>query len=253
MSNDGATALIRSKGVCLDYPIFEGRGRSLRHHLIEMGMGGLIRFESTRTTTVAALSDITFEAFPGDRIGIIGRNGAGKSTLLRVISGIYQPTQGNFEVDGMVTPLLSLALGMEPDATGIENIRIASTLMGRTPREIESCIPDILEFTELGEFLALPIRTYSKGMQTRLAFAIATSFVSDILVIDEAISAGDAFFFRKAEERIKNLIAQSHIMFLASHSEAAIRQFCNKAMLLERGRLVAFGPVEEVLQRYRQS
>ena len=253
MSNDRARALIRSKGVGLDYPIFEGGGRSLRHHLIEMSMGGLIRFDSTRITTITALGDITFEAFPGDRIGIIGRNGAGKSTLLRVISNIYQPTQGDMEVDGMVTPLLSLSLGMEPDATGIENIRIASMLMGRSPGEIESCIPEILEFTELGDFLALPIRTYSMGMQTRLAFAIATSFVSDILVIDEAISAGDAFFLKKAEERIKNLIAQSHIMFLASHAEATIRRFCNKAMLLERGRLVAFGPVDEVLQRYRQS
>lgn len=242
--------LIRCDGVGLDYPIIEGGHRSLRHRLIEAGTGGLIRFQSTRVTTVTALEDIQFEAFPGDRIGVIGRNGAGKSTLLRVIASIYSPTRGAITVTGAVTPLLSLSLGMEPDATGVENIKIAAMQMGRSPKEIDSCIPEIRDFTELGDFLSLPIRTYSSGMQTRLAFAIATSFVSDILVIDEAISAGDAFFFEKAELRITELIAQSHIMFLASHSEVTIRQFCDKAILLDKGRLVAFGPTDEILKLY---
>ena len=244
------TTLVRCEGVSLDYPIFESGHGSLRHRLIEVGTGGLIRFQSNRVTTVTALKDVSFQAHPGDRIGVIGRNGAGKSTLLRVISGIYRPTEGSITVQGVVRPLLSLSLGMEPDATGLENIQIAALQMGRSPVEIDSCIPEIREFTELGDFLELPIRTYSSGMQTRLAFAIATGFVSDILVIDEAISAGDAYFFKKAEDRISRLIAQSHTLFLASHSEPIIRQFCNKAMLLERGHLVAFGAVDDVLECY---
>lgn len=244
-------AEVRCNDVSLDYPIFEGGGRSLRHRLIEIGTGGFVKFEGRGVATIAALDGVSFEAHAGDRIGIIGRNGAGKSTLLRVISGIYQPTRGAIAVEGSVMPLLSLSLGMEPDATGYENMRIAGTLMGRPRDEIESRIPEVGDFTELGDFLALPIRTYSTGMQTRLAFAIATSFVSDILVIDEAINAGDAFFFRKARTRIENLIARSHILFLASHAEETIREFCDKALLLEHGRLAAFGPIDEVLQRYR--
>jgi ABC-2 type transport system ATP-binding protein/lipopolysaccharide transport system ATP-binding protein len=252
MSDDNTIARVRGASVGLDYPIYEGAGRSLRHHLIEVGSGGLIKFQEKGITTITALDDISFDALPGDRIGLIGRNGAGKSTLLRVISKIYRPTKGAMEIIGTVTPLLSLSLGMEPDATGYENVRIAGTLMGRSRDEIEGCIPDIREFTELGDFLMLPIRTYSAGMQMRLAFAIATSLVSDILVIDEIISAGDAFFFKKAQSRIEHMVAQSHIMFMASHSEQTIRQFCNKAMLLEQGQLVAFGSIDDVLERYTQ-
>lgn len=141
---------------------------------------------------------------------------------------------------------------MEQDATGYENIKIAGILMGRNGEEIESSIPDLRQFTELGDFLDLPIRTYSTGMRARLAFGIATSFISDILVIDEFINAGDAFFFKKAQKRIENIVAKSEIMFLATHSELTIREFCNKAILLNQGCVKKFGNIEEVLELYNE-
>lgn len=250
MPVDEKKSLVRASGVYVDYPIFEVIGQSLRHRLLQVCSGGLVKFQDEGVNIINALNGVSFDAGPGDRIGLIGRNGAGKSTLLRVISRIYQPTRGEIQIRGTIMPLLSLSLGMEPDATGYENIKIAASLMGRGPEEINDKISEIRDFTELGEFLDIPIRAYSSGMQTRLAFAVATSFPSDILVIDEVINAGDSYFIKKAQARIESLIAQSHILFLASHSEDNIRQFCNKAMLLEKGRLVAFGPIETILDQY---
>src|SRR5262249_3257896 len=177
---------------------------------------------------VNALRSISFEARDGDRIGLVGTNGSGKTTLLRVLSGVYPPTHGTIELEGHISPMFDVTLGMNLDATGLENIRTCGVLWGLSPREIDGRIEDIARFTELDAFLSVPVRAYSAGMRMRLAFAIATARDPDILLLDEAIGAGDAIFFQKAFARLRELATRSNILFVASHSDSVIRQLCNK-------------------------
>jgi ABC-type polysaccharide/polyol phosphate transport system ATPase subunit len=160
-------------------------------------------------------------------LGIIGPNGAGKTTLLKLIAGILPPTSGQLHVEGVVSPLLSLRLGMEPELNGIENIRLRGTYMGRSRAEIEKKIPRIVKFADLGEFIYLPLTTYSAGMAARLAFSIATSFNPDILIMDESIGAGDKQFSAKAATRLRRFVGRSNILLLATHNEKMIRDMCN--------------------------
>jgi len=235
--------------VSLRYPIYGGYANSLRSRL----MAGLhkSRFSSERGVMfVDGLKNVSIDVEAGDRIGLIGRNGAGKTTLLKVLAGIYAPSEGVVEVEGRVTSLLNTSLGMEADATGYENIFLVGTLLGMSASEIRARTAEIEEFTELGDFLNMPVRTYSAGMSMRLSFAIFTSVKPEILLVDEAIGAGDAKFYKKARERIHGLLHGASLLFLASHSNDVIRKFCNKAMLLERGEVVAFGDVDSVIGDY---
>ncbi len=207
------------KNVSVQIPIYGAGTTSIRSALLDKAVGG--RFGKAGShLIVTALKDISFEAKDGDRIGLVGRNGSGKSTLLRVLSDVYPPTSGTVEVTGSVSPMFDASLGMDLDATGMENIRISGRLWGLTPEQIKENTPNIIEFTELGDFLNVPVRTYSKGMAMRLAFAIATVREPDILLIDEVIGAGDPNFFKKAFERIKGVISKSRVLFVASHSDA---------------------------------
>jgi len=199
---------------------------------------------------VHALRDVSFSAQHGDRVGLIGPNGAGKSTLLRVLAGIYEPTAGSVRCDGQVVPLFNPALGMEPEATGHQNIRLRGLLLGLRPQEIESRRNEIAAFTELGNYLDMPVRTYSSGMSLRLAFAISTCFVPEILLLDEWIGVGDAHFVEKAEQRMQEVVGQSSIVVIASHSNDLIRRLCNKALYIEAGRVKAEGSVDDVLAAY---
>jgi ABC-2 type transport system ATP-binding protein/lipopolysaccharide transport system ATP-binding protein len=198
------------------------------------------------------LDDISFTARRGDRIGLIGRNGAGKSTLLRTLAGIYPPSAGSCRATGRISTLFSSALGLSAEATGYENIYLGATLLGLNKAAIEEALPDIVDFCELGDFLELPIRTYSAGMRTRLGFAIATSIRPDILLIDEVFGTGDRHFRAKAKQRIEQVMAKANVLMLASHSDGVIRSMCTKALWLEQGRVMAFGPVNEVLEHYNQ-
>jgi ABC-2 type transport system ATP-binding protein/lipopolysaccharide transport system ATP-binding protein len=193
---------------------------------------------------------VSFEIYEGDRIGLLGHNGSGKTTLLRTLAGIYEPVGGVLRTSGRVVPLFDLQLGMDLDATGVENIWMRSKLLGLTEQQIKDSLNDIAEFTELGEYLDMPIRTYSTGMMVRLAFAISTTITPEILILDEMIGAGDAAFFARADARLKDFLARTGILVIASHSMPMLRQWCNKGMLLERGKLVAYGPLEEVVARY---
>jgi ABC-type polysaccharide/polyol phosphate transport system ATPase subunit len=195
---------------------------------------------------------VSLELRDGDRLGIIGRNGSGKTTLLRVLSGIYEPTSGSIAIDGSVASMTDLTMGMDWDATGEENIVIRGILLGLTRREAVELIEPVREFTELGDRLQYPIRTYSTGMLLRLAFAISTSIRPDILVMDEMIGAGDAHFIEKARRRVQDLIGVSNILAISSHNLAMIREFCTLAILLGEGRIVAQGGVDEVIARYEQ-
>jgi ABC-type polysaccharide/polyol phosphate transport system ATPase subunit len=188
----------------------------------------------------------------GDFVGLVGHNGAGKSTLLRVLAGIYEPGQGTVAVDGRISPLFTSSPGMDIDDTGHENIFTCGLLLGMSREEIERKYADIENFSELGEYLDLPVRTYSSGMVLRLGFAIATAIEPEILLLDEGIGAGDTRFTARAADRIHSLVKRSRIMVLASHTGDLIRQLCNRVVLLHHGRVAKDGPVDEVLEYYRE-
>ena len=236
--------------VSIDIPVYDITNSSIRK-LIVGTVGG--RFAQGRAAVVVnALRNVTFEAHDGDRIGLVGPNGAGKTTLLRVLSGVYPPTRGTVDVHGQISPMFNVMLGMDMDATGYDNIRICGVLWGMTRKEIDERFDGIAEFTEIGPFLNMPLRTYSAGMRLRLAFAIATARDPDILLLDEAIGAGDAVFFQKAFGRLKAMVHRSNILVVATHSDDIIRQICNKAIWLHQGSLMEYGDVESVLAAYRK-
>jgi ABC-2 type transport system ATP-binding protein len=236
--------------VGVDIPIFDVRHASLKNALLGRTIGG--RFAQTGShMTVNALKNFDFEAHDGDRVALVGDNGAGKSTLLRVVSHVYPPTSGTVHVRGKVSPMFEVTMGMNMDATGLENIQIAGTIWGLTRAQIKNCVDDVVDFTELGDYLKIPIRTYSNGMLLRLAFAIATMLYPEILLIDEVIGAGDAGFFKKAFARLLHLVERSHILMMAAHQDEILRRFCNKAAWLSHGSLVAYGEFESVLSAYR--
>ena len=197
-----------------------------------------------------ALDHVSLAVNHGDQLGILGHNGAGKSTVLRVLAGIYQPSHGSISIEGRVSPLFATSAELAVDDTGYENIVTCGLLLGMTRDEIERKLPEIEAFTELSDYLALPVRTYSSGMLVRLGFAIATAIDPEILLLDEGLGAGDARFATRAAKRVKALIERSSIMVLASHSDELIRQMCKRAILLDRGRVVADGPTEEVFEIY---
>jgi ABC-type polysaccharide/polyol phosphate transport system ATPase subunit len=196
---------------------------------------------------------LTFDLNEGDRLAILGHNGAGKSTLLRLISGIYSPTSGMIETNGRIMSLFNMMEGISLDATGNEVIEYRGALLGLKSKQIAEIRDEVVEFCELGEFMDIPLRTYSTGMQVRLAFAITTAINSDILIMDEFIGAGDASFFSKAQARIETFIENTKIMVIATHSVDLAKQWCNKGLLLEHGKMVGIGVVDDVVERYKKS
>ena len=240
---------IKAEKICLEYPIVGMASRSLKNRILGAATGGFISCDDN-IPVVNALRNISFQVHEGDRVGLIGHNGAGKSTLLKVLAGIYRPSEGDLSISGRIVSTLNLSLGMELEATGLENIIVRGLLLGMTRKEIERRLDDIVAFTELGEYLNMPVRIYSSGMRTRLAFATVTSMDSDILLMDEVIGTGDAGFMEKAGRRLNDFMNRSKILVLASHSESVIRRFCNKAMILDHGEVVGFGSIDEMFERY---
>jgi ABC-type polysaccharide/polyol phosphate transport system ATPase subunit len=246
-------AFIAVENATIDFPIYGASHHSLRHTLLSR-TGGLIRREGTRhkRVVVRALDGISFKLGDGDRLGLIGHNGAGKSTLLKALAGVYWPDSGSIRIEGRVSPLFTSAPGLDPDDSGFENIKTCGMFLGMTTEEIDYKAPEIAAFSELGEYLELPVRTYSTGMVTRLCFAIATAIDPDILLLDEGLAAGDARFAARAEDRMRKFVQRTRILVLASHSDALIRSMCNRAVLMETGRILTIGSVDEVLDRYRR-
>jgi len=237
--------------VTVDFPIYNAKKRSLKSELIRRTVGGHIEATDENHVSVMALRDVSLRLDDGDRLGLVGRNGAGKSTLLRVLSGVYEPPTGRAVINGTVSSLTDMMMGMDPEATGYENILLRSVFLGLSVKQARASIADIEEFTELGNFLKLPMRTYSTGMMVRLAFAISTAVTPEILIMDELIGAGDAAFFVKAEARLNRLIGSTRILVLASHDDGMLRRICNKGLLMEEGCAVMMGPIAETLDRYR--
>jgi ABC-type polysaccharide/polyol phosphate transport system ATPase subunit len=199
-----------------------------------------------------ALRDVSFKVVHGESLGIIGPNGAGKSTLLQVLAGIITPSAGVVEVDGHVSSLLSLGAGFDGDLSGRENIRLAGAFMGLDHAIVEARLPSMVEFADLGPFIDAPIKTYSSGMRARLGFAIATSVEPDILLLDEVLSTGDAAFRAKSKARVLELVKEAKAIVLVTHDMAWVTEYCNKAMLLEKGRIVAEGSPEDVVAIHRE-
>lgn len=247
-------ASIALKNVGVEFPIYDANSRSLKKRLLTSSAGGSVQggYGTNQPTLVRALTNVTLSLNHGERLALIGHNGSGKTTLLRVLAGVYEPGEGEVMVDGHVAPLFDISLGMDQEATGYENIVLRGLFLGMTHQQIEEKIDDIADFTELGEFLDLPIRTYSAGMRMRLAFSVSTSIHPDILLLDEGIGTGDAAFMAKTRQRLEDFTSKAAIIVLASHSEPLIERMCTKAALLEHGRLIAMGPVSEVLAQYHE-
>lgn len=243
-------ASIQLNQVSLTFPVYSAKGRSLKNSVIAKSTGGYIKTDADNRILIKALDNISLNLENGDRLGLVGHNGAGKTTLLRVLAGIYEPFIGKVSIQGNVAPFFDISLGMDFESTGYENILLRGLYLGLSKTEIQSKINEIADFTELGSFLDMPLRTYSAGMQARLAFAISTCIEPEILLVDEGIGAGDAAFIDKATRRLDSFIAQAHILVLASHSEALIRRLCNKAILMKHGSMVAIGSVDEVFKEY---
>jgi lipopolysaccharide transport system ATP-binding protein len=235
-------ASITLEQVSVDLPVLGHHARSLKLSLVSTATGGRLARESG-VTIVRALREITLSARDGDRLGLAGPNGAGKTTLLRTIAGAYPPTRGRRRVVGAIASLIDPASGIEPEATGWENIGIRGLLMGLGRRTLAKARHEIAEFSGLGDYLALPVRTYSTGMAMRLAFSIVTHVPAEILLLDEWLSVGDAEFRRRAEARMRSLVDRSGILVLASHSPELLARECNRRVELAEGRVVADGPV----------
>lgn len=230
----------------LNYPIIGTSSRSLRGEIMGTFMGGKL-LDNQKMVEVNALSAIDLSIQMGERVGLVGRNGSGKSSLLKLIAGVYQPSEGTCVVSGSVGAILALDTGLVDDVSGLENIKIYSMMKGLSSEQYEGLVEDVCEFSELGKYLYLPVKTYSSGMRTRLAFALSTSARPDILLIDEVIGVGDSGFIDKAKARIQSMVESTKILVLASHSNDIIRQFCNRVVCLDAGVIVADGPTDTIL------
>ncbi len=239
--------------VSVSFPIYHGGSRSLKKSLLFRGSGGQLASDASHRITVEALRNVSMEFRTGDRVALVGKNGAGKTTLLRVMAGIYEPVTGVVKSRGRISPMFDISLGIDGEISGYDNIRLRGLILGLPAREIEERMADIAEFTELGDYLDIPVRTYSSGMMTRLTFAVATCFSPEILLMDEWILAGDAGFLTKAQHRVEAFVEQAGILVLASHSTEICRRWCNKAVWLERGEVKMAADISAVLDSYNSA
>jgi ABC-2 type transport system ATP-binding protein/lipopolysaccharide transport system ATP-binding protein len=244
-------AHIRLQDVRVEFEATRPGDRSIRRQLFSLAaVGGVVRQGADRRARIEALRDICLEIGDGERIGLIGHNGSGKTTLLKVLAGVYHPEAGSVQTRGRVSAIFDPGLGMYPDATGFENILLRGLILGMSRPQIEARMEDIAVFSGLGQYLEMPVRTYSTGMLLRLAFAVSTSIDPEILLLDEWIGAGDMQFEEQAQIRLRNLVDQSNILVLASHKVRLLESICTKAVLLEHGEVKAFGPVAEIVAIY---
>lgn len=236
--------MISAEHISIRYLMTYDKVKSIKEYLVQL-VKGKIKYEE-----FWALKDITFEVKKGEVLGIIGHNGAGKSTLLKVISGILKPTEGKVQVNGTVAPMLELGSGFDFDLTGRENIFLNGAILGYSESFLKEKYQEIVDFSELGQFIDIPLRNYSSGMVARLAFSVATVVNPDILIVDEVLSVGDADFQEKSKRRMMELMSGGTTVLFVSHSLSQIREMCDKVLWIEHGKVRMFGPVQEVCDAY---
>lgn len=239
-------ARILAEDLTIEFPLYHLGARSLKKRLLSHASRRL-RTDQSNRVVVSALRDLDFEIGHGERVALVGHNGAGKTTLLRTLAGIYEPIAGRITVDGEIGSLIDPAAGMDAESTGRENIRLRGLFRGMDDAEIEAMIDEVAAFSGLGDFLDVPIRTYSAGMSVRLSFAMATTMSPQVLLMDEWFLAGDADFMAKARARLERLVSDADILVLATHSTEIVRSWCTRAIRLDGGRIVADGRPEEIL------
>lgn len=243
-------AYIHLKNVTVEFPIFNVNALSFKKNFIRVATGGRVLQDANDRVVVRSLNNVSLNIEHGDRIGLIGHNGAGKSTFLRTLAGIYEPSSGEVQAEGKISSMLDLMSGIEAESTGYENIYMRGLMLGLSRQEIKQKTQEIADFSCLGDYLSMPVRTYSSGMMVRLAFSISSAIQPDILLIDEIFGAGDADFLSKARERMVSLMSNSRIVVFASHSASLIEEFCNKVLVLNAGHVEYFGPIEQVPSQY---
>lgn len=242
-------AKIELQDVSVTFNAYQQKRVSFKEYL----MRGMFWGSRNPALRVRALEGVNLSARDGDRVGIIGHNGAGKSTLLKTLAGVYPPTSGTREVDGKICSLFDITLGFEFEATGWDNILYRSYLQGETPSTVRGKLDEIAAFSELGEFLSIPVRNYSAGMQMRLAFSIATAIDPEVLLIDEVLAVGDLAFQTKAKARMKELMKSSRLMVIVAHDLDAILDMCTSVIWMQHGQIVAQGPPKEIVDRYKEA
>jgi lipopolysaccharide transport system ATP-binding protein len=236
--------------VSIEFPIFNATGRSLTSSILKVATGGKLDADPNGRVLVKALTNISLSLNDGDKVALLGHNGAGKSTLLRALGKVYAPSKGTAEISGQIGSLIDISLGINPEATGRENVFIRGRLLGLSKNEIETKYQQIVDFAELGDFMEMPVRTYSSGMHLRLAFAVSTVVRPEILLMDEWLSVGDSDFQHKAEERLRDLVSGTKILAIATHSRELVESVCNRVLWLEHGQIKMDGPVEVVVPAY---
>jgi lipopolysaccharide transport system ATP-binding protein len=241
---------INLQDVNIDFPVFNSTGRSLKKRLIHLATGGQLNEDASGVVVVRALENLSFTIQDGERVALLGHNGAGKSTLLRVLSSVYAPTHGTAYIQGKLGSLIDISLGIDPESSGLENIYIRGRLLGMTSSEIKAKTQEIIEYSELGDFIEMPVRTYSIGMHMRLAFTISTSLRPEILLMDEWLSVGDEGFKHKAQARMKEVLESTRILVLATHSRTLAMNTCTRAIWLEHGKIKMDATPQEVCDAY---
>ncbi len=242
-------ARIEVRGLDLEFPLYHGHARSLKKRMLATVTGRMGQ-DARHRVVVQALRDVSFSLTSGERLGLVGGNGAGKTTLLRSLAGIYEPVAGRVRIEGSINALLDQSLGMNPELTGRENIRLRGLMQGLGGAAIAQLTEDVRDFTELGDFLELPLRTYSFGMMVRLGFGLATAVRPQVLLMDEWLLAGDASFMEKAHARVGDLVRSAEILVLSTHAVDIVRTWCTRLIWLDQGRVRADGGVTEVLEAY---
>jgi ABC-2 type transport system ATP-binding protein len=235
--------VIQAAGVSKTFTIPSSRRETVREHALDF-------FRPRRQERLRVLESVSFELRQGESLGLMGRNGSGKSTLLKIVAGIYRPDSGHVDVHAAVTPILELGVGWNPDLDAIDNIELLGTVMGMTLKELRGATSEILAFAELEKFAHLELRHYSSGMAARLAYAVAFRAVGEVLILDEVFAVGDAGFKERCQQRYRDMHHAGHSMLLVSHEPRTIAAFCDRALLLEGGRIVVAGPADEVANRY---
>jgi ABC-type polysaccharide/polyol phosphate transport system ATPase subunit len=242
---------IRVSELTIDLPLQNVSANSLRRKIIDIAIGGQFFRKNNDGLSIRALDRVNFSVKNGERVGVVGHNGAGKTTLLRALAGVFEPNKGVIEVEGKVTALFGAGIGLDNDATGLENIKLMGAYLGVDLSKNDSRVEEIIDFCDLNNYIELPVKVYSTGMLGRLAFAVATSLQPDVLIMDEWLGAGDQFFIKKAQDRVNKFVESAKVVILASHSDALIEKIASKVVWLERGQVRFFGPTAEWKELYQ--